>query len=211
MTDPTPTPEPPTDTFLLSPAEATAKLAELEAAYRGPAPPENPTNATEAAAKLAALENDEAWRSKFLGGDLAAARQREALQKLVGDEQLQPSGFIEVVDAVSDRMAVSKTGYETLLDAVRESGLPPNAESYMRDLDAGRVDGGTRPTQGEGEACKLALERLFKDPEFGKRYLSGDLNATNLVNTLNRVVSYSAADGLPVTEGMREALARLGL
>ena len=87
--------------------------------------------------------------------------------------------------------------------------MSDDAEQYIRDLDSGkRTD---RPTAGDGAAAQAALSRLTKDPAFGKRYLTGELAATNLVNALDRVISYAADDGQSVTEAVRARLSALGL
>jgi hypothetical protein len=68
------------------------------------------------------------------------------------------------------------------------------------------------PTQGDGIAFKQALDRLLRDPAVGAKYLAGDIEVTNKVNNLNRVVALaSQVDGQPVSDEGVEILTKLGL
>jgi hypothetical protein len=60
-------------TFALGPEAASAKLAELTAAYKGTAP-ETPTTAGEAKARLQVLAHDEKWYQRFTAGNLGHQR-----------------------------------------------------------------------------------------------------------------------------------------
>lgn len=201
--------EEPQDISTMTPAEATSKLAELTAAYRGPEPTATPSTPAEAAARLRQLTENPSWREGYLNGTVAMRREFSVLTELAASGDQAPDLSIETVDAVSDPSALSKAAYAGLVDALRAGGLPDDAEQYIRDLDSGkRTD---RPTAGDGAAAQAALNRLTKDPAFGKRYLTGEIAATNLVNTLNRVIAYAADDGQPVSAPVAQRLAALGL
>src|SRR5262249_5152504 len=83
------------------------------------------------------------------------------------------------------------------------------AEQYMRDIDAGRRT--DRPTAGDGLACQQALNRLTADAGWRELYLSGDIATHKLVNTLNRIIAYAAADDKPITPQVASALSALGV
>jgi hypothetical protein len=152
----------------MTPDQATARLAEMAAAYR-PAPSATPQTAQEAAARLDALAKDKDFYARLMAGDAATKREFAELTALKagaapGDTLPGEPYAIEVVDAVSDPNAVNRATYNGLIEALREQGLPASAEQYVRDLDSGkRTD---RPTQGDGAACRQALDRLMKNPEF---------------------------------------------
>jgi len=179
----------PQDVFTMTPAEANAELARMTEAYRGPAPTGTPTTPAAAAARLNSLTTDKAWSERITKGDAATMAEYRNLTELAskGDGTVG----IETVDSISDPHALPRAGYETLIDGLREGGLPEIAEQQIRDLDSGK---GERPTAGDGVAAKAALARLTKDPAFGKKYLEGEVDATNLVNGLDRIISFAAED-----------------
>jgi hypothetical protein len=190
-------------TFALSPEAATAKLAELTAAYKGTAP-ETPTNAGEAKARLQTLSHDAKWYQRFITGNPTARAEFTKLTEMVANSDESPSDYIETVDSVTDPHALPRTAYNGLIDALRDGGLPADAETYMRELDAGlRED---RPTQGDGAACKQTIDRLLKDAGFRQKYLSGDIAAVNNINALNRIIAYAANDGQPLSDDVMKQL-----
>jgi hypothetical protein len=151
----------------MSPEQATAELDRMSAQLAGPAPPETPTTPAEANARLTALTESKEWREKYLSGNKAAEREFKALTDLIAAGDALPPGAIETVDAVSDTHAVSRAGYEKLIDGLRDAGLPETAETYIRALDRGeRTD---RPTEGDGVVCKMALDRLSKNQDWTKK------------------------------------------
>ena len=171
-------------------------------------PAGTPSTPAEAVARLRQIEADPKWREGFLNGSPQHRAEFEALTTLVatGDQDDQS---VETVDGVTDPQALSRAAYTGLVDGLREGGLPQSAEQYMRALDFGqRVD---RPTAGEGLACRQALDRLTADADWRQRFMSGDVKARNLFNTLNRIVAYAADDNRPVTPLVHEWLTELGL
>jgi hypothetical protein len=206
---------PPTDVEQMSPQQATLELKKLEEAYRAqPAPVattvSSPTATTpqQAAERLAQLQAYPKWVDKFLAGSGQAQREFAQLSELAGDAT--PDGLIEVVNAVDNPSALRRSHYEGLMDGLRDQGLNERAETFLRTSDAGLTD--YAPTQGDGIAFKQALDRLLKDPAVRQKYLDGDIEVTNKVNSMNRVVALaSQVDGQPVTDEAVGFLTKLGL
>jgi hypothetical protein len=171
-----------------------------------------PSAATAAAAsaRLRQMTADPKWQAGLLAGTPQIRAEFEALtQQIAASGDQSPDVSIETVDAVSDPSALSRAAYAGLFDGLREQGLPAHSEQYMKDIDAGRRT--DRPTAGDGIACRQALDRLIADADWRQRYMSGDIEANNLFNTLNRVIAYSAADDKPITPEVQSALADRGL
>src|SRR5262245_46020716 len=194
------------DVFTMTPEQATAELARMTEAYRGPAPTGTPTTPAEAAARLNSLTTDKAWSERFTKGDAATMAEYRNLTQIAS--QGDGTVGIETVDSISDSHALPRAGYETLLDGLREQGLPEIAEQQIRNLDSGGTD---RPTSGDGVAAKAALNRLTRDPAFGKKYLEGEVEATNLVNGLNRIIALAGDDNQPATAPFNSFLQERGL
>jgi hypothetical protein len=175
-----------------------------------PAPPVSGASAmtpAQAAARLAQLQADPKWVDKFLAGSGPLQREFAQLSELAGDAT--PDGLIEVVNAVDNPSALRRRDYEGLLDGLREQGMNEKAEAFIRASDAGLTD--YLPSQGDGIAFKRALDRLLKDPAVGQRYLAGDIATVNQINNMNRVIALAAPDGQPVSNEGVEILTKLGL
>ena len=222
MTD-TPAPAAPAapDVYQMSPAQATAALAQKTAEYKAaqataagavaPPPPGRPaTTPAQAAARLAALKSDPAWRGKLLAGAGPQLREFQELTALTAASDAAPDVLMETVDAVSNPSALRYSHYEGLLDGLRENNnLPDITEQYIRDVDAGlRSDA---PTEGDGLVFKEAKERLLRDPAVRAKYLAGDIATVTQINNMNRVVALAAQDGQPASDQAITILTRLGL
>jgi hypothetical protein len=184
-------------------------------------PDELPTNAASelvpsaataaaASARLRQMEADPKWQAGLLAGTPQIRAEFEALTQTIaaaGDQSVDLA--IETVDAVSNPSALSRAAYAGLFDGLREQGLPAHSEQYMRDIDAGRRT--DRPTQGDGIACRQALDRLTADADWRARWSNGGIEERNLFNTLCRVISYAADDNKPITIEVQQALAGHGL
>jgi hypothetical protein len=189
--------------YAMTPEQATTKLDEMTAAYRGGAP-ENPQTAAEATARLQALTNDPKFVDRLLRGNPQARAELDRLTTLVANLDETPSGDIETV---TGPYALRRAHYEGMIDGLRDGGLPDTAEQYIRELDAGlRED---RPTQGDGHACQQMIDRLLKDAGFREKYLAGDIAAVNNINALARIVSYAADDGKTLSEDVAKQLANI--
>jgi pentatricopeptide repeat protein len=197
-----------TDDINLTSAEAaTAKLAELSAAYRGPEPSATPSNPQETQARLKHLTTDKAWGERLAKGDVAATKEFKALTEQVASGD-QPLAFeTEVVDALTDPNAMPRETYNGLIAGLREQGMLADAEQYLRDLDSGaRTD---RPTAGDGLACKQALDRLSRDAAFARAVFDGDVAANALRTALGNVIAMAADDGKPVSEAVQRELSTI--
>jgi hypothetical protein len=168
-----------------------------------------PATPAEAAARLRQIEADPKWREGFLNGSPQHREEFEALTQLVAAGDQSDDLLIETVDSATDPQALSRAAYAGLIDGLREGGLPAGAETYMRDLDAGRR--WDRPTAGEKLACQQALDRLTGDTEWCRRFIGGDVKARNLFNMLNRVIAYAADDNKPIQPWVHQWLTELGL
>jgi hypothetical protein len=101
--------EPQQEVFKMTPEQATARLEELSAAYRGPAPSDKPGTPAEASARLRQLTNDPNWRDGFLNGTVQMRREFQELTALAATGDHAPDlGMIETVDALSDSHALSR-------------------------------------------------------------------------------------------------------
>jgi hypothetical protein len=176
-------------------------------AYRGGPIPTAPTNAAEAARLLESRMADPKWSERVTKGDGPAVAEFNRLSEQA--RHSTPDTAIETVDAVGDPNAVSRAAYDTMLDGLREQGLPESGEQYIRDLDSGkRTD---RPTAGDGAACRQALDRLTRDADFARKVLAGDSAASALRTKLGNVVALAADDGKPISTEVAKTLEALGL
>src|SRR5262249_45774712 len=146
--------------------EATAELARLTEAYRGSPLPTTPTTGAEAARLLESRMADPKWAERVTKGDGPAVAEFNKLSEQARSGDARPNMLVETVDAISDPNALPRAGYETMMEGLRESGLHQESELFIRDLDAGKPT--KLPTAGDGAACRQALDRLMKDPEFAR-------------------------------------------
>ncbi len=198
---------PDVDPFTLPPEAASAELAKMTEAYRGGPAPSAPTNAAEAAQLLESRMADPKWSERVTKGDGPAVAEFNRLSEQARHSTSDTT--IETVDAVSDPSALSRAAYDTMIDGLREQGLPESGEQYIRDLDTGkRTD---RPTAGDAAACRQALDRLTKDGDFARKVLAGDPAANALRSKLGNVVALAADDGKPISPEVVKTLEALGL
>jgi hypothetical protein len=195
--------------YSMTPEAASARLVEMTAQYHG-VPTGTPTNASEARARLQVLANDSKWYDAYVRGSQQHRAEFDQLTRLVAaaDDGTQVGPInVEWIDGVTDPSALPRAARASLMDGLREQGLPPSAELYMNQIDSGEQT--VRPTEGDGAACRQALERLMRDPAWCKKVLDGDLQANNTMTALNRVIAYAADDGHPITAEVEQQLAKL--
>lgn len=199
----------PPDAFAMSGAEAGAALAKMTAEFRGAPPSDKPTTPAKAQSRLNQLTADKAWADRLAKGDVAARREFTELTAQVANSAGPLGGTeLEVVKLISDPNRMPKERYDGLLEGLREQGMPESGEKYVRDLDSGvRAD---RPTAGDGAACKLALDRLTRDPEWARKVLANDPAANALRTRLGATIALAGDDGKPVTPEVAKWLAGLG-
>jgi hypothetical protein len=200
--------------FNLTPAETTAKLAEMKIARDArelgppPAPPSSagpPGSAAFAKARLEQFKSDPALRDQLLKGNAPVLREWHDLHRIIVDAgESSPIG----VETTSGN-EVTRNEYETALDGLREGSLPWDSEEYVRDLDAGRRT--DRPTQGDALLMREARDRLMRDPDRRQKYLNNDFATRQLISAFNRVIALAAEDGRPASTEAHEFLQKLGL
>lgn len=163
---------PPMDIATLSPAEATAKLAEMTAAA-SPPPPLAPTTATDARRRLDALSGDKAWGKLFLSGDMTARREFADLSAMVAagddvadaiDGKAPPPQFETTFGGEQPRRVVN----EVIAD-MREAGLS--------DAAIGEAIRGDPISKQEVEQVRQMQRMRLGDPDWCKRLLAGDYAA----------------------------------
>jgi hypothetical protein len=199
-------------TFTLSPAEATAKIAEIAARRAAPPAAPNAPAAEQARSRLEQLKADPKWRDRLLTGDAVAGREYAELRAVAATAtggDLSSHGIGETVNSLDDPNKQSRRAYDGLIDGLRARGLPDRAKQYLRNMDAGLEV--TRPSEGDGIAARRARERLNNDRQFRTAVLSGEVNATNLLGALNRCIAWSVADGRPISDEIRGFLQARGL
>lgn len=219
MTDaPAPAPASPWE---MNAAQATAALAQKTAEYRAaqasaagdvaPPPIGTPTTTpAQAAARLAQLKADPAWRDKLLTGSATQVREFQELTALTAASDAAPDVLMETVDAVSNPSALRYSHYEGMLDGMRENNnLPASTEEYLRDFDAGLRDDVI--SEGDGLLFREAKERWMRDPAVRAAYLAGQHAIVRQVNSMNRVIALAAQDGQPASDQAKEILKGLGL
>jgi hypothetical protein len=197
----------PAGDFSLTPEQASAKLAEMGAAYKG-ATPETPKDATAARARIDALSNSPEFYSKLMKGSVQARKEWDHLNQLIANDAGGPTGIIETVDAISDPSALRAAAREALFDGLQASGLPDSGVDYVEGLDRGeRAD---RPTEGDGVAAREILERLSKNSRWHDRiFKEQDPAAIEAMTRLSSVVALAAQDGEPVTPVVSQYIANL--
>jgi hypothetical protein len=197
----------PAGDFSMTPDQASAKLAELNTAYRGVVP-ENPMDATAARARIDALSNNEAFYSKLMHGNVEARAEWNRLNELIAAGEGGPTGLIETVDSISDPNALSRGARQAMFDGLQASGLPDSAIDYLEGLDRGEID--YKPTEGDGVAAAEVLNRLSKNSRWHDRiFKEQDPAAIEAMTKLSSVVAVAAQDGEPVTEVTSNFIAKL--
>ena len=191
----------------MTPDAANAELAKMTETYRGAPVPTAPTNAAEAARLLESRMADPKWSERVTKGDGPALAE---FNRLSAQARHSTSDLtIETVDAISDPAALSRGAYNSLMEGLREQGLPESGEQYLRE--PGHRKAHRWPTAGDGVACRQALDRLTKDADFARKALAGDATANALRTKLGNVVALAADDGKPISPEVAKTLEALGL
>lgn len=152
-------------TVTLTPAQATAKLAEMAAP---PPPPDKPTNAVEASARLQALASDKDFAQRLLNGDPAVRKEFDQLNAAVAAGDLTDLVMAGVVPAG----AINYGDHASLRD---------QADAVPMLRAAGISDGAIRQlledrpvSRAEYDAVKQFQTARHRDPDWQKRLLAGD-------------------------------------
>jgi hypothetical protein len=136
-----------------------------------------PETAAAASEKLGVLEATKSWTDKLLAGDAAVTQEWNGLHERVvrGDDQAKDAA------SLSERVKEAMTGdRRSMPDAETEQMNVTAAllrELGIRDEVVMQTLSGREVSQAEFEAVKNWKERTMRDPEFTKKYLSGDPDA----------------------------------
>jgi hypothetical protein len=184
-----------TPTHELSP---TAKLAELQAAYdarnAAPAPPDKPTDAAGARAKLDALTADKSWSERYLKGGVNEAREFKELTAMVASAD--PATRLErvlageihnnsVIETVSgDELSTSKLAIA--VEGLREVGI--SDEAIKEAVNGGRNNAVIH------RATQELKTRLFSDQAWVKKYLEGGAAERKQATLIAIILSGEVAD-----------------
>jgi hypothetical protein len=188
----------------LSPAEATAKLAEMKTAYDQ----RNGMGSPEAVrARLAQLRADPTWRDRVLaGGDNSAQVNELAMLSQMAGNAGAEYGFLETVDGVSDPNAQSSLARAALIDQL---DMPPDTRAYFDNMEAGQPV--ERPSEGDGIIAKRMLDKLSKSKAWADGVLSNDPETMKVFRALNRLKAWAQPDGRPVSPEVAEWMRSKGL
>jgi hypothetical protein len=151
---------------------------------RGPAPTAEPKTSAEATARLAALTNDPAFRTKLLSGDDEATKQFNALTTMTADAgpvDLALAGLLRSgIETVSGNQLTVRQ-MASAAEAMRTMGL--NDDCVREALVGAKVS---------PEIYRAALNRraeLLTDPEWSKRLLNGGFAENNTYVLLSSILA----------------------
>jgi hypothetical protein len=143
-----------------------------------PEAPAIPATAAEAGQRLDALQSSKDWTDKLLAGDRTVYQEWNGLHERVNRGDDHGEAQASLVDRVSAAMSAAsgvdipngdvRVMHETA-DHLRSLGI--------RDGVIEEVLSGHEVTQMEFNLVKVWKDRAMRDPEFTKKYLSGDPDA----------------------------------
>jgi hypothetical protein len=139
--------------------------------------PQIPETAAAAGERLANLQADKAWTGKLLAGDTAVKQEWNGLHERAarGDDQEKEAASLSerVVAAMTGNLQSAPDSEAELMNVtaglLRELGI--RDEVVMQTLSGHEV------SRAEFDLVKNWKERTMRDPEFTKKYLSGDPDA----------------------------------
>jgi hypothetical protein len=181
------------ETLALTPAEATAKLEEMQQRLHPP-PSSNPADAQEAQQLLNKLTADPTWGKALVAGDPATRKQFDDLIQQVA-----------AGDAVGDTLAgiVDDPTRTAIFNTTVDGEWPVHVVAEVaRDLQAAGLDaasivqaikGGT-VSVAEHRAAQALQSTLHSDPDWRRRFLANDYTAKKQQLLLSVVLSSSIAD-----------------
>jgi hypothetical protein len=167
MADNTPAP-PPVES--MTPAEATAALAAMDAALH-PQPPLKPQDTQDARARLDKLTADKSFADRLLGGDIAAKKEFEELiaASAAGDDVgdrianiQEPAPLFETTTAGQ----LNRRDLASIVDTFRDGGLSNDAIEQALN--------GVEVSQAEYGAAKVLQSARHGDEGWRARFLKGN-------------------------------------
>ena len=94
------------------------------------------------------------------------------------------------------------------MDAMRDQGMPQRMEDWVNLMETGQAE---RPSEGDGIVARKVWDRLSKSPEFQKAVLSSEPRALETMALLSGLKAFAQPDGRPISQTVRDWLARQGL
>jgi hypothetical protein len=180
----------------MSPEQATAALASLQREWdahnAAAAPPDKPTTAIEARAKLDTLTANKSWADKLEKGDVEVQKEFKTLTALAAD--LQPGDQLDRVAGTAERPMIEtitdgqlSTGkLMSAVDGLREVGI--NDEAIKEAINGGRNSAVIHRATQELKA------KLFGDQAWVKRYLEGGQAERRQATLISIILSGEVAE-----------------
>jgi hypothetical protein len=175
----------------LTPAEATAKLQEMQDALHPP-PSSTPADAQEAQLLLDKLTKDTTWGKALVNGDPAARKQFDDLTKQVA-----------AGDVVGDALAGIDSSTTPIFNTTVDGEWPLHVVTEVpHDLQAAGLDAGAivqairggQVSVAEFRAAQALQSTLHSDPAWRTRFLAGDYQAKKDQLLLSVILSSTIAE-----------------
>ena len=180
MTD-TPAAPAPVDVWAMTPDEATAALAAMNAVVNPP-PPLVPQDAQDARATLERLSRDKSWADALFNGNVATRKQfDELVAKAAGGDDTADAvaGVVELAVPLFETTAngeLPRRHVEGTIEGLRASGL--DSESISQAINLPPI------SRAEFMAAQAFKARLHGTQEWRSKLLSGDYEASRQHNLL---------------------------
>jgi hypothetical protein len=176
-------------------AAATAALAAWKAGMQK-TPPEHPQNAIEAGQRLDFLNKDPAFRNEVMAGDSKASKEFHDLNAKVASGDPTELALSGVTPAASvDQNSGSIVGERDLPAAVNHLRDRGYSDGHIREIMSGTLLGDNGQPLTEAEVAQRVVnaecmqERLGRDPEWRRKYLSGDRDAADLMRAVSATLA----------------------
>jgi hypothetical protein len=169
--------------FRATPEQANQALADLTAAYRGPAPPATPTDAAGARARMAELAANPKWTSDYLNGNADARQEFSAVTALIStgnDVDMAMEGVLPEA-RVDFGPGASLRDQAAAVPVLREIGVGDDAiRQLLSDKPISRQ---------EHQLAEQWRNMHFTDADWTKKYLAGDGEAVRQMTLCNIVLA----------------------
>ena len=190
MTD-TPTAPAPVDPWSMTPDQATAALAAMNAVVNPP-PPLIPQDAQDARATLERLSRDKSWADSLFNGNVETRKQfDELVAKAAGGDDVGDAvaGIVEPAVPLFETTAngeLPRRHVEGTIAALRDAGLSDGAIEQAVNLPP--------ISRTEFMAAQAFQAKLHGTAEWRSKLLSGDYEATRQHNLLSILLSSPIAE-----------------
>ena len=182
---------PPADAWSMTPDQATAALAAMDAAIHPPAPLV-PQDAQDARAQLDLLSRNASWAESLFKGDVATRKQfDELVAKAASGDNVGDAvaGIVEPAVPLFETTAngeLPRRHVEGTIAALRDAGL--NDESISQAVNLPPI------SRAEFMAAQAFKARCHGTAEWRNKLLSGDYEATRQHNLLSVLLSSPIAE-----------------